>query len=68
MLGISVTMLFNRHHATRLIAEARRADPRVRVVVGGAAFRHEAWCETGADDYAADVRSAITLRCSGPAS
>jgi methanogenic corrinoid protein MtbC1 len=68
LLGISVTMLFNRHHATHLIAEARRADPQVRVVVGGAAFRHDAWRDTGADDYAADVRSAIAQLCCGAAS
>jgi methanogenic corrinoid protein MtbC1 len=38
------------------------------VVVGGAAFRHDAWRDTGADDYAADVRSAIAQLCSGTAS
>ena len=61
--GISVTMRFNLHHATRLIAEAKRADSGVRVVVGGAAFRLDAWRETGADNYATDVRSAVALLC-----
>jgi methanogenic corrinoid protein MtbC1 len=63
LLGISVTMPFNLHHATRLVAEAKRADPGIRVVVGGAACRLDAWRDTGADDYAADVRSAIALLC-----
>ncbi len=63
LLGISVTMPFNLHHARRLLTEAKRADPRVRVVVGGAAFRFDGWRETGADDYAADVRSAVALLC-----
>jgi methanogenic corrinoid protein MtbC1 len=63
LLGISVTMPFNLHHATRLIAEAKRADSGVRVVVGGAAFRRDAWRGTGADDYATDVRSAVALLC-----
>jgi methanogenic corrinoid protein MtbC1 len=63
LLGISVTMVFNLHHATRLIAAAKRAAPGVRVVVGGAACRGDAWRETGADDYASDVRSAIALLC-----
>jgi methanogenic corrinoid protein MtbC1 len=63
LLGISVTMPFNVHHARRLIAEAKRADPGVRVVVGGAAFRFDAWRDTGADNYAADVRSAVALLC-----
>jgi hypothetical protein len=61
------TMRFNRHHATRLIGEARRADPRLRVVVGGAAFRLGEWRDTGADDYATDVRGAIALLCAGTA-
>jgi methanogenic corrinoid protein MtbC1 len=63
LLGISVTMPFNLHHARRLITEAKLADPGVRVVVGGAAFRFDGWSDTGADDYATDVRSAIALLC-----
>jgi hypothetical protein len=35
----------------------------MRVVVGGAAFRMGAWRDTGANDYATDVRSAIALLC-----
>ncbi len=67
LLGVSVTMPFNLHHARRLISEARRADPVVRVVVGGAAFRFDGWRDTGADDHATDVRSAIALLCGGQA-
>jgi methanogenic corrinoid protein MtbC1 len=65
ILGISVTMLFNVHQATRLIAEARRAAGSIRVVVGGSAFRFGAWRTTGADDYASDVRSAVARLCPG---
>ncbi len=63
LLGISVTMPFNLHHARRLVTEAKRTDRAVRVVVGGAAFRFDGWRDTGADDYAADVRSAVALLC-----
>jgi len=63
LLGISITMPFNLHHAARLIAAARGADPGVRTVVGGAACRFDAWRATGADDYATDVRTAIRLLC-----
>ena len=67
LLGISITMPFNLHHATRLIAAAKGADPGVRTVVGGAACRFDAWRATGADDHATDVRTAIQLLCEGPA-
>jgi len=63
ILGVSVTMLFNVHHATRLIAEAKRAANQIRVVVGGSAFRFGSWRATGADDYAADVRAAVARLC-----
>ena len=63
VLGISITMPFNLHHATRLIEQAKRAIPGLRAVVGGAACRGDAWRETGADDYATDVRGAIGLLC-----
>jgi methanogenic corrinoid protein MtbC1 len=65
ILAVSVTMLFNVHHATRLIAEAKRTAAHLRVVVGGAAFRLGSWHATGADDYATDVRSAVSLLCPG---
>ena len=65
LLGISVTMLFNLHHATRLIAEARRADGQIKVMVGGSAFRFASWRATGADDYATDIRTAVAQLCPG---
>jgi len=63
ILGISITMPFNLHHATRLIDQAKRVAPGLRAVVGGAACRGDAWRNTGADDYATDVRGAINLLC-----
>lgn len=65
-LGISVTMIFNIQAARRLIAEVRaRCGPAVRVVVGGAAFRHgpDLWQEIGADGRGLDVRSTVALLC-----
>lgn len=64
LLGISVTMLFNLHHATRLIQEVRDLGRPVRIVVGGGAFRvRRAWRDIGADDYAPDLRTAVSLLC-----
>ncbi len=64
LLGVSVTMLFNLHQARQLVSQARAVTSGLRVVVGGAAFRAPgAWRDTGADDYAADVRSALALLC-----
>ena len=64
VLGISVTMLFNLHHATRLIADVRALGRPLRVVVGGAAFRlRQEWRDIGADDFAPDLRSAVALLC-----
>ncbi len=58
-VGISTTMLFNLAAVRHLIG-AIRAELRegVRVVVGGAAFRHkpDLWRELEADGYAADLR------------
>ena len=64
ILGISVTMLFNLHHVVGLIAAVRALDRPPRVVVGGAAFRAtDQWQTIGADGYAPDVKSALTLLC-----
>lgn len=63
LLGVSITMPFNLHHATGLIAQAKRAIPGLRAVVGGAACRGNTWRDSGADDYASDVRGAIALLC-----
>jgi MerR family transcriptional regulator, light-induced transcriptional regulator len=65
LLGISVTMRFNRHHATRVIEQARQAGYGIRIAVGGAAFRVDDWRDSGADHYASDVRSAIALLLCG---
>ncbi len=62
VLGISVTMLFNLHQASGLVAAVRALDHSPRIVVGGAAFRVEhQWQMTGADGYAADVQSAVAM-------
>lgn len=66
LLGVSVTMRYNLPQATELIAAARQALDGLRVVVGGGAFRSAVWRDTGADGYAADVRSAIALLCEDP--
>lgn len=64
VLGISVTMLFNLHQAAGLIAAVRALDQPPRIVVGGAAFRAtNQWQTIGADGYAPDVKSALTLLC-----
>lgn len=65
LVGISCTMLFNVPQARRLIAELRShyAPDRLRILVGGGAFRFapELWTEVGADATAQDVRGAVTL-------
>lgn len=64
VLGISVTMIFNLHHATRLIGAVQDLKHPVRIIVGGGAFRgRHHWREIGADDYAPDLRSAVALLC-----
>lgn len=64
VLGISVTMRGNVPAAARLIAAGRARFPgRLRIVVGGGAFRsapHLAG-EIGADSFARDVQEAIRL-------
>ncbi|MEO8520397.1 MAG: cobalamin-dependent protein [Acidobacteriota bacterium] len=67
LLGVSVTMRDNLPQVAELIAGAKQAVGALRVVVGGAAFRAAGWTDTGADDYAADVRGAIALLCEDPA-
>lgn len=64
VVGISVTMIFNLHYAARLIGEVRELGHPVRIVVGGGAFRAgTGWREIGADDYAPDLRRAVSLLC-----
>jgi methanogenic corrinoid protein MtbC1 len=58
-VAVSATMLFNLGAVRQLILSVRSefAD-RVRIVVGGAAFRTnpELWRQVSADGYAADLR------------
>lgn len=64
VLGISVTMLFNLQHASRLIESVRALGQPIQIIIGGAAFRIVPdWQQTGADAYAADVRAAVALLC-----
>jgi len=60
-VGISATMLFNVAAVRQLIAAIRAEfDSRIRVLVGGAAFRTAPglWRQVAADGYAEDLRSA----------
>jgi methanogenic corrinoid protein MtbC1 len=60
-VGISATMLFNVAAVRQLIAAIRAEfDDRIRVLVGGAAFRTAPglWRQVAADGYAEDLRSA----------
>jgi methanogenic corrinoid protein MtbC1 len=61
LLCISATMLFNLPNVIRLIADARASSPKLRVLVGGAAFRArpELWVGTGADGFAPDLNAAV---------
>jgi methanogenic corrinoid protein MtbC1 len=65
VVGISVTMVFNIPQLISLIDEINRAfgRERVRVIVGGAAFRaaRTLWKETGAHGFANDAREAAAL-------
>jgi methanogenic corrinoid protein MtbC1 len=63
-LALSVTMLFNVPRAAQLIEDVRRYhDGRIRVVVGGSAFRahRELWRDIGADGAAHDLRGGLAL-------
>ena len=63
LLGISATMLFNVPNVIRLIAEVRAVSPKVRVLLGGAAFRLSPglWVDAGADAFAADLHAAVDV-------
>jgi len=62
ILCVSATMLFSVPGVVRLIQELRAASPKLRVLVGGAAFRAspEIWREIGADGFAANLRDAVS--------
>jgi methanogenic corrinoid protein MtbC1 len=64
MIALSVTMLFNLQKAAQFIDDVRREhDSRIRIVVGGSAFRGHPtlWREIGADGSAQDLRSGIDI-------
>ena len=63
-VGISATMLFNVTAVRQLIAAIRSEfQDRVRILVGGAAFRTAPglWRQVAADAYASDLRSAQSV-------
>jgi methanogenic corrinoid protein MtbC1 len=63
-VGISTTMLFNVPVVRHLIAAIRAEfDDRVRILVGGAAFRSTPglWQHVQADAYAPDLRGVLSL-------
>jgi len=61
LLCISATMLFNVPNVVSLIRDLRARSPRLRVLIGGAAFRARPglWVEIGADGFAPDLNSAV---------
>ena len=61
LLCISATMLFNVPNVISLIRDLRTRSPKLRVLIGGAAFRArpDLWVEIGADGFAPDLRSAV---------
>jgi methanogenic corrinoid protein MtbC1 len=63
LLGISATMLFNVPNVIRLIADVRAVAPKLRVLLGGAAFRWRPglWVDAGADGFAPDLRTAVEV-------
>ncbi len=63
LLCISATMLFNVPHVVGLIRDLRARLPKVRVMIGGAAFRAkpELWADIGADGFAPDLSSAVKV-------
>jgi methanogenic corrinoid protein MtbC1 len=63
LLGISATMLFNVPNVIRLIAAVRTVSPKLRVLLGGAAFRASPglWMDVGADGFAPDLHTAVEV-------
>jgi methanogenic corrinoid protein MtbC1 len=63
LVCISATMLFNVPNVVRLIRDVRASSPRLRVLIGGAAFRAspELWVEIGADGFARDLSGAVQV-------
>jgi MerR family transcriptional regulator, light-induced transcriptional regulator len=63
LLCISATMLFNVPNVVRLIRDLRARSPKLRVLIGGAAFRAkpDIWMEIGADGFAPNLNTAIEV-------
>jgi methanogenic corrinoid protein MtbC1 len=63
LLCVSATMLFNLPNVVRLIRDVRARSPRVRILIGGAAFRArpDLWMEIGADGFAPDLSGALDV-------
>ena len=63
LVCISATMLFNAPNVVRLIRDLRAISPRLRVIIGGAAFRSnpELSADIGADGFAADLHDALVV-------
>jgi MerR family transcriptional regulator, light-induced transcriptional regulator len=61
LLCISATMLFNVPNVIGLIRDLRARLPRLKVLIGGSAFRAkpELWVDIGADGFAADLPAAV---------
>jgi methanogenic corrinoid protein MtbC1 len=61
LVCISTTMLFNVSQVVRLIRDLRAGSPRLRVLIGGAAYRNrpETRLHIGADGYAPDLLTAV---------
>jgi MerR family transcriptional regulator, light-induced transcriptional regulator len=61
LLCISVTMLFNMPNVVSLIRDLRSRSPRLRVLIGGAAFyaRPDVWKDIGADGFARDLHTVL---------
>ena len=68
LVGISATMLFNVPKVANLVSEIRtRLTGRIRIVLGGAAFRFSPglYREVGADAFATDLRELFRLDAAG---
>jgi MerR family transcriptional regulator, light-induced transcriptional regulator len=63
LLCISATMLFNVPHVVGLIRDRRTRLPKLRVRIGGAAFRArpDLWADIGADGFAPDLSGAVKV-------
>ena len=61
LLCISATMLFNLPSVIGLIRDLRARSSRLRILIGGAAFRARPalWAEIGADGFAPDLGTAV---------